>query len=148
MRRKGRNNIGKKVGAFVAAGMMTLAIAVPTMGASSLHYFFSNTATIDSSTVVSTNEFESSSETHTVQLHPSKITKSGYVYADRRKKGLVFWSSEKVIPFNITSNTTYSKGDNQKLTGTYYYNLSNYDEDSVCSNANITFDQGFVKETS
>lgn len=150
MKRKERNNISKKLGVFISASIMAVAITIPVMGATTYHYFFDGVSpTINSSSVVSTKNFDSNNEKHTIYLQASKITESGYVYAVRNKKGVFFWDQDKVFAFNITSTATpYSKTENTNLSGKYYYSLSNYDEYSNCSNADITFSNGYVKETS
>lgn len=147
MKKSIKKNIVKKAGALVAAGIMTMGIAIPTIGANTYHHFFDSTATINSSTVKSTSSFKSSKETHMVQLHPTKVSKSGAIYAHRHKKGVIFWSETECYKFNISTTQYYQSGKSSKLNGTYYYSLSNYDRDStVSSEAVITFNQGFVKE--
>lgn len=149
MKKSIKKNIVKKIGAFMAAGIMTMGIAIPTVGANTYHYFFDSTATIDSSTIKTTSNFKSSNETHMVQLHPITVSKSGYIYAHRHKKGTIFWSENYCYKFNISTTQYYQSTNSSKLNGTYYYSLSNYPKDStVSSGAVITFNQGFVKEES
>lgn len=148
MKKSIKKKVVRKIGAFMTAGIITIGIAIPTVGANTYHNFFDSTATINSSTTKSTSNFKSSSETHMVQLHPITVSKSGAIYAHRHKKGVVFWSETHCYNFNI-STTQYYQSTKSSKNGTYYYSLSNYPKDStVSSKAVITFNQGFVKEQS
>ncbi len=156
--------IKRKITAAAAAAMMTAVIAVPGTGISikaapvdlemlsdfgiyarNLHHFFTDsTAVVDNNHVLSTDNITSSNEEHLISLHPIKVTKAGNVYADRRRKGLVFWSSDKVWTIGITTVKYYSSGNYESLSGTFYYTLSNYDADNICSNTDITLDEAYI----